>query len=422
MSAPTITALVTHARDVPSAEREAFAARLAPFAERSDVLILHTCQRVEVYLSGQGDGLPGLPELPRGGRRLEDAVAVRHLICVVCGLDSAVLGEEQVLHQVRQAFVRRRAEGRLDTPLDRLFQVALQAGKRAHSWYPTPRPSLADVALDEIESRLEALAQAEVRPPELPEPALPAAGLAAGSGGPRRSLAGRHVLIVGAGMMARLAARAASGRHALVTVTNRTDARAAELAASVGGRMRPWQSPDPLPPLAGVIVAIGGRWTLEPGRLAELLAGPAVVADLSSPPALSASVQRRLGERYRGVDSFAWGPESQLDAALRDRLDALVSDSGREFCRWLRAREGSPTIQELTEAAERRREAELDWLLRRLPDLSESERAAIEQMSRRLVAGLLHEPRRAINLDETGALGRAARQLFALPEPDRAAG
>jgi hypothetical protein len=81
----------------------------------------------------------------------------------------------------------------------------------------------------------------------------------------------------------------------------------------------------------------------------------------------------------------------------------------------LRARSGGPTIQRLTTAAEQRRQAEVAWLRRRVPDLSQRELALVEQMSRRLVAGLLHEPRRAIHDDEQGRLRAAAGELFALP-------
>ena len=89
-----------------------------------------------------------------------------------------------------------------------------------------------------------------------------------------------------------------------------------------------------------------------------------------------------------------------------------MSGSGREYCRWLLARDSLPAIQAMSEAAEERRLGELEWLLRRLPDLSEQERALIDRMSHRLVGGILHSPKSALRLDESGTLGRAARELF----------
>lgn len=394
MRTPALVALVAHARDVPGDRRERFAARLAAFADRPDAVVVHTCQRVELYVVAERCELPSAPA---GTRRLTDADAADHLIRVVCGLDSAVLGEEQVLHQARAVLAARRAAGPLDGVLDRLFQVALHAGRRAQSWYPHPRPSLADAALDEIEQQ---------------------------SG----SLAGQPVLVVGAGMMGRLAVRAAARRGALVRVTNRTPGRAAEVAAGSGAVPAPvpvpvpWPGGGTVPTPRGVIVAIGGRWPVRVRELDRLVADRAVVADLSSPPALDAAARTRLGGRYLSVDALAWRPATGLGPELQDRLDALVHDTGAQFCRWLQSREGGPTIHRLTRAAEQRRQAEVAWLRRRLPGLSEREMALVEQMSRRLVAGLLHQPRRAIHDDESGQLQRAARELFALPDGEHGDG
>lgn len=389
MITPALVALVAHARDVPSDVRESFAARLHVLDGRPDAVVVHTCQRVELYhvTSSREDsaaGEPRVPAAPAGTRRLTDADAAEHLIRVVCGLDSAVLGEEQVLHQVRAVLAARRAAGRLDGVLDRLFQVALHAGRQAQGWYPSPRPSLADAALDEIEQRV-------------------------------GSVAGQPVLVVGAGMMGRLAVRAAARRGAQVLVTNRTRQRAADLARATGAEAVAWPGGGTAPTPSGAIVAVGGRWPV-PGRVLDRLAGNGtVVADLSSPPALDGTSRARLADRYLSVDVFAWRPVTGLGVELQDRLDGLVQDSGREYCRWLRARVGGPTIHRLTAAAEQRRQSEVDWLRRRLPDLSERELALVEQMSRRLVAGLLHQPRRAIHDDESGLLRRAACELFALP-------
>jgi glutamyl-tRNA reductase len=199
-----------------------------------------------------------------------------------------------------------------------------------------------------------------------------------------------------------------------VLVTNRTPQRAAELALSVGAESVPWPGADAVPAPSGVIVAVAGRWPV-PGRTLDRWGDAgSVIADLSSPPALDDAARARLGDRYLSVDAFAWRPATGLGPQLQHRLDTLVHDGGREYCRWLRARSAGPTIQRLTTAAEQRRQAEVGWLRRRVPDLSPREVALVEQMSRRLVAGLLHEPRRAIHDDEQGHLQAAAGELFAL--------
>ncbi|MDQ5840035.1 MAG: hypothetical protein M3537_02540, partial [Chloroflexota bacterium] len=340
------------------------------------------CHRVELYVAMAAFGDRELPQLPAQGLRLEDAAAARHLISVACGLQSAVLGEDQVLHQVRQTYASRRAAGQVDPVLDRLFQVALNAGRRAHGWFAGSRRSLGDAALDEIER---------------------SAG----------TLVDQPILIVGAGSMGRLTAQAAIRRGARVILTNRTAERAVALARDVKGQAVAYAD-GTLPPVVGAVVALSGSWPTHPIDAALLVASGAPVVDLSSPPAVQADLQAQLGDRFVSIDDLAWGPQTELPGGLRGRLEKLVTESGGEYCRWLRARDSAPAIQAITEAAEARRRSELAWLVRRLPDLSESERELIEHMSHRLVAGILHAPRSALRLDESGDLGRAAWELFGL--------
>ncbi|MFH1474235.1 MAG: hypothetical protein ABIG85_00070 [Chloroflexota bacterium] len=380
-SLPTIAVVVLHARSVPSLAREAFVEALAalPFDERA--IFVHTCHRVEVYAAPGPGGLPSLPPLPAGAVQLTDAEAVRHLISVACGLDSVVFGENEILHQVRTCLAERRAGAPLDPVLDRLFQAALQAGRRAHTWFDGSPRSLADVALDRI----------------------------ARTAGP---LDGRTILVAGVGRMGRLAAFAAHRRGALVVITNRTDERAATLAAEVGGQALPFTSDGALPPLAGAIVALAGPWRPGPLDAAALAASSAQVVDLSSPPAVPEDLQVALGTRFTSVDDLGVAPELEPRDRLRRRLEKLVSDTGREYCKWLRARDSVPVIQAVADGAETLRRSEMEWLLHRLPDLAEDERAVVEQMSHRLVAALLHAPLVALHEDEAGSLERAARDLF----------
>jgi glutamyl-tRNA reductase len=384
-AAPTTTvlALIVHARGVPSAAREAFAAECEALAADDAIILIHTCHRVELYVALSAIGEVELPQLPAGGLRLEDAAAARHLISVACGLQSAVLGEDQILHQVREAYARRHAERPLNPALDRLFQVALNAGRHAHEWFSGSKRSLGDAALDEIEK---------------------SAG----------SLAGQTILIVGAGSMGRLTAQAAVRRGARIIITSRTATRAEKLARDVAGRAVAYAVDGTLPPVVGAVVALSGPWqapSLDAGRLVD---SGATVVDLSSPPAVPDSVQTPLGDRFISIDDLAWGTQVELADGLRGRLEHLVTESGGEYCRWLRARDSTPAIQAMTEAAETRRLSELAWLARRIPDLCEQDRAIIDQMTHRLVAGILHAPKSALRLDESGDLGRAAWELFGL--------
>jgi glutamyl-tRNA reductase len=379
--APVVEALLLHARQVPSLEREAFVARVADLPVDERWVLLHTCHRVELYVAPGSRGLPELPDLPAGTQRLADVEAVRHLITVACGLDSAVLGEDQILHQVRTCLAERHDAGPLDPVLDRLFQAALRAGRKAHAWFDGPPRSLADVALDRIER----------------------------TSGP---LGDRAILVVGAGRMGRLAALAAHRRGARVVVVNRTDERATALAAELGGTAVPFASDGLLPPLAGAIVALGGAWNPGPHDAAALVEAGIEVVDLSSPPSVEAGLRDRLGARFTSVDDLVVGPEFEPHDRLRRRLETLVADAGRDYCAWLRGRDAVPVVQALTAGAESLRQGEMEWLLRRLPDLTDEERARVEQMSHRLVAALLHAPLTALHQDDTGTLERPARDLF----------
>jgi glutamyl-tRNA reductase len=378
---PAVVALVTHARSVPSLRREAFAAELATLADGPGHLVVHTCHRVEVYLApGTFEGR--LPELPAGGERLEDAAAVRHLISVACGMDSAVIGETQILHQLREPIAARGAGRPLDPVLDRLFQAALHAGRIAHGWFTGSPRSLADVALDRIATEI----------------------------GP---LAGRRILVVGVGRMGRLAAFAAMRRGCSVTVSNRAGDRADQLAHEVGGttvefgRIAGLDAAGP----EGIVVAIGGPWPIGADETARLRRDRVPVVDLSSPPAVTPMSAAELGPGFVSVDELA-DEDDGPGERIRRRLDSLVSDTGRDYCHWIRTRDAVPAIQAFVERAEGHRRTEVDWLRRRLPELSEDDLALVDQMSHRLVAALIHAPLAALNTDPSPDLERAARELF----------
>jgi glutamyl-tRNA reductase len=379
----TVVALIVHARGVPSIAREAFAAECEALRGDDAVLIVHTCHRVELYVAMETFGGGELPQLPPGGVRLEDAAAARHLIRVTCGLESAVLGEDQVLHQIREAYTARRVAHPLNPVVGRLFQVALRAGRQSHAWFGGAKRSLGDAALDEIERR-------------------------------NGTLVNQPILIVGAGSMGRLSAHAAIRRGAKVIITSRTAERAAALARDVEGQTLDCIGDGTVPPVVGAIVALSGPWQVGARDAQGLVDGGTTVVDLSSPPALPDALQAALGDRFVSIDDLAWGPQVELPGALRSRLETLVAGSGREYCKWLLARDSLPAIQAMSEAAEGRRRSELEWLLRRLPNLSAEEQALVDQMSHRLVAGILHAPRSRLRLDDSGDLGRAARELFGI--------
>jgi glutamyl-tRNA reductase len=133
--------------------------------------------------------------------------------------------------------------------------------------------------------------------------------------------------------------------------------------------------------------------------------------DLSSPPAVPARLRQDLGDRFVSVDDLATG-EGGPGQRLHRRLEKLISETGRDYCHWIRTRDAVPAIQAVVATAEQHRQAELEWLLRRMPGLAPEHVGAVEQMSHRLVAAILHAPLSALNGDASGDLERAARELF----------
>jgi len=400
-SALGLVALVTHARTVPSEARERFVAPASRLSGDRRAILVHTCHRAELYaLSELADALRcpspadplGLPELPAGGRRLEGRAAARHLLEVAAGLDSVVVGEDQILHQLRECYAGRQSSGitgaggvacaPLDPLLGRLFQVALRVGRETRSWRDGRPTSLADVGLDIVERQT----------------------------GPA---GGRTILVVGAGKIGRFAALAAARRGWRILVLNRSQDRAAGLAADAGGSAVVLRDGEPLPGCDAIVVAISARWELGPATLDSLLDGARPLLDLSSPPALAAAVRESLGVRYVSIDDLAHGSPDHLRPGLRDRITRLIDESEAEFVAWVRGRSAVPAIQALSERAESQRVAELERLFRRLA-LDETDRALVEQMSHRLVAGLLHDPLTTLRDDRDEDVERAARRLFAL--------
>jgi glutamyl-tRNA reductase len=378
--------LVTHARDVPAVERQRFAEGLR--RELTDrALILETCHRVEAYAIGVDDAkrIRRAVIQPTGSRTLVGESAVRHAITVAVGGDSVVVGEDQILHQLRASLDAARAGNALDPALERLFALALQAGRRARSWRQGPRRSLADVALSSIERQ----------------------------GGPLRD---RDVLIVGAGRMGRLAARAAVTVGAAVSVANRSEEGARTLAAMTGARFEPFDPGARIGAFDAAVVALGGPWPLSTATIDALRESTTVVVDLSVPSAVPEGVAEMLGSRLVTADALAL-VESQPPApqdGQAARFEALIARATAEFAAWLKGRDGRAAAEDLMKRADREREAELAALWRRLPDLEPEARDAIEGMTRHLANRLLREPLERLGRDADGRDGRAIRDIFAL--------
>ena len=378
-----IVALVTHARQVPAIERERFATAIHNELA-SGALMLETCHRVEAYLTSADDAERFVAAVPAGGRALVGEQAIRHAITVAVGRDSVVVGEDQILHQLRTSVDAARHGGSLDPAVERLFAVALQAGRRARSWRQGPQRSLADVALASIEEQ---------------------AG----------TIRGRDVLVVGAGRMGRLAARAAVAAGAVVAVANRSPDGAKALAASCHARVESFDPNTRIGSYAGVIVALGGAWPIGAATIGALAKSETIAVDLSVPAAVPLRLAEVLGRRLITADTLALaGTGPAVHEGSTARLDALIDRTTAEFLAWLKSRDARATAEALVEHADRQRAVELAALWQRLPDLEPEAREAIEAMTQHLATRLLREPLERLGRDADGRDDRAVRDLFSL--------
>ena len=379
-----------------------------------EAVVLSTCNRVEVYADTLGfhPGVDAVSDLlaRRSGVPLDELAkhlyvhwegqAVLHLFEVACGLDSMVVGEAQVLGQLRRAYAAAARGASAGRVLHELFQTALRVGKRAHS----------ETVIDEAGQSLVSVGL---------EHAIRAIG----------PLEGRSVLVVGAGSMGALAGntlrRAGVGE---VVVANRTPANAQRLATTLGGRGVGLDALEAELVAADVVVSsTGATGTVIGHELVErvLLARddrPLVLLDLALPRDVDPVVRALPGVTL--VDLAAL--QSALDGTPVgegvEAARAIVSEEVRTFLSWQRASRVAPTVVALRSRAEEVVAAELDRLTHRLPDLGDRERGEVEQSVRRVVQTLLHTPtvrvKELADAPEGLSYADALRELFGL---DRAA-
>jgi glutamyl-tRNA reductase len=337
---------------------------------------------VEIY--GTSPSLGGLAAaLPPGVRSIEGRAVSQHLVELAVGRRSAVIGEDQLLHQLRQAAQAARVRGELPPELDRLVDIALRAGRRARSWLPVPRLSLADIALAHV----------------------------IGSG----DVSGARFLVVGTGEMGRRAVGNLSARGGLVTVASRTEETASALAKGYGAAAAPFDpGADLVGSMTGVVVALGGPWRIGQETTRALLASTSWVIDLSSPGAFVADLPRELGDRLISIDDLTQVGGQPLSHRLLEQLDALVVETVAEHERWLADDDRRAAADALARRARSLQVTELERLWQRLPSLNQGERDEVERAVEQVTRRLLSDPLEQLGRDADGRHARAARELFRL--------
>lgn len=397
----------------PDKVREALAA-MRQEGLLSEGVILSTCNRSEVYgLSGSGlegrdpiravtefvSRFQGVPqdEIETVGYRHSGTEAVRHLLRVSSGLESLALGEDQIIGQVREAFRIASGAGATRAVLHRLFQKALEAGKRVRSETGlSSRPiSIPGVAIELAQKIFE-------------------------------DLAPRKFLILGAGETSSIFFDLLLARGARnIEVANRTLARS-EALCQRGGKAIPWEDLASRLPHADVVISATSATTpvlsLETARKAmSQRRGQALFfLDLGIPRNVEPSVAEL-------DNAFLYAVDDLQEIAERNRQErqneigpamAILEEEIDKFLAWFGSLAVVPTITSLRKKFEAIREAEFDQRLKQLSHIPEGDREKIRLMAQSMVRSLLRIPTDAIKdePDPARRLDRAevARHLFDL--------
>jgi len=401
---------------VPSSRMVKAVHDLASRNHLAEVVLLSTCNRTEIYVrctkfhNAVSDVLDFMAEqaslepddFTEHLYTYYDDGAVAHLFRVAAGLDSMIVGEGEILGQVREAWRLSETEGAAGPMLDRVFRHAIEAGKRARTETAIGRNTLS------VSSAAVALAERTLD-----------------------TLQGRSVLILGAGDVAQGMARAlAAAGVSDVAVANRTHARAVELAARVGGR--PVTLPEVTDVLRNVDLLLTATDSTEVHieredieAVMEARGGrPLVVVDCAVPRDVDPGVGLLENITLLDMDSLKAFTEASLHERRREvgKVQAILMEEIERFQLDRTMRTVAPLVAALRERGEEIRNNELARSTNRLANLSEDERAAVDALTKAIVSKLLHEP--TARLKEAAGTARgelfadALAALFDLPEPD----
>ena len=403
---------VVELRERVALDADGAAALAHRLSGEDEAVVLSTCNRTEVYLASAAGGaleetsVAALLELAADAGeqlapvlyRLTDESAAFHLFRVAAGLDSLVPGEGEILGQVRAAY-ETGAPGPL---LDRLFRQALHAGRRARL----------ETAIGESPSSVPAAA----------------AALAQQVFG---DLAGRRVLLLGAGRMSELAARNLVSRGARIdAVANRTPEHGEALARQVGARAVGLESIESELQTADVVVASTSAAGFVVGPTAEAAlrdrrGRPLLFVDLAVPRDVDPALAQVDGCFVYDVDDLEAVVEESLAGRRVEaaRAERVVAAEAERFRAWQASLSVVPAIASLRAHAEEIRAGELAKAEGRLDQLSDSERRAVESVTSQIVNKLLHLP--TVRLKEAAVAADGVvyadvvRHLFGLDEEER---
>ena len=365
------------------AEQAEFQRRIALLTRESVAIV--TCNRIEIYgvsatpepaeqtlaLLAECAGLPPDELAPHAVRQYGDD-AVRHLFRVAAGIDSLIIGEPQILGQVRDAATQAREAGYSGPILERLFNYAVVTGKRARHETTISRGA-GSVSQAAVELARETLGD----------------------------LSGRRGLVIGLGEMGQLVARnlAAHGLSEL-RLCNRSPEPAAQLASQLHASGVAWEALDDA--LATVDIGISATSARRPiltrPRLESILdrrAGrPLLLIDIAVPRDIEPDSRHVPGLHLYDLDQLHIIRAKTFESRARTipQVEAIIEDEVRAFADWYRWRSSAPVIQQLRTHADAIREQEVERALRKLGHLDERDREVVRALGTAITNKLLHAP------------------------------
>lgn len=414
---PIVSAHVTHKwvdierlELVAAKEAKSLLAAVMTFPGVREAAILKTCNRVEVYAAVEGpearesleaiaaDFLP--QELEGAVRFLEGAETVHHLFRVASGIDSMIVGEDQILGQVKEALGFARAEGSLGPTIDRLFQKAIAVGKRVRTETMVNEGSVS-IGSAAVDLAVKLLGD----------------------------LTGKVVLVLGAGETATLVAKAlARWKLKAIFVANRSHERAEELARELNGIAISFEEMPKYVPVSDVIIGATGapHVVLSKEELEDMLArasrvDPLLVIDISSPRTIDDRVAEIRGVELRNLDGLHEIARENLD---RRRAEVVAAERivDEELAAFLGKADEAPAealAKRLYTKARALREGEFQELLNKVETLNAEQRDAVRAMLDSFANRMLAEPtlamKRAAREGDVASL-RIAAKLFGLED------
>jgi glutamyl-tRNA reductase len=359
-------------------------ARLCAEPGIEEALILSTCNRVEVLVRGDAPrkaaaALDGFlarerhvtpEEIERYTYRFDDLEAVRHLFHVAAGLDSMVLGEPQILGQVKRAYAIAREAGTTGAVLDHLLQQTLAAAKRVRTDTGISRHAVSV--------------------------AFAAVTLAKKIFG---DLRGHNALLLGAGKMTELAARHLVGNGIEnVTVTNRTYTRAVELAREFGGNALYWE--EAFDHLERIDIVITGTAAPEPVLLKHHVqdamrkrrSRPLFIVDIAVPRDVDPAVNELDNVYLYDIDELQSVVDSSLEErkAAAEKASTMLESEVKGFDFWRQTLTIAPTIAAMSEHLHEVGRGEIERFRRRMQGLSPEQEKVVEELVRAVVRKILH--------------------------------